>query len=103
MEITKDSASYPHCLLGYDVRIFVGGCVKRGEGSRFRSKAHAHIYENWICFLSEKRLASKELCLHEIAHILTKSRHTDKWRKKLLQIGGTLDEVPGILKSYHKK
>lgn len=92
--------------------IFANGCVQRGEGSRFRAKAHAHTkgeYKGWICFLSEKRLSSRELLLHEIAHIITNQGHTDKWRSKLLEIGGTLDpvfETNGkkiLLKSYHKK
>lgn len=86
--------------------VFTGGCVERGEGSRFRAKAHAHTdgdHAGWICFLSWKRLSSRELMLHEIAHVLTGAGHTDKWRERLLQIGGTLDEVPGLLKSYHKR
>lgn len=115
MEVTKSSPLFPECLKPFDVKVFVGGCVARGEGSRFRAKAHAHIegalylspsqrrYLGWICFLSEKRLKSRELCLHEAAHILSNSGHTDKWRKKVLEIGGTLDAVPGVLKDYHKK
>ena len=86
--------------------IFAGGCVERGEGSRFRAKAHSHTtgkFTGWICFLSAKRLTNLELMLHEIAHVLTGEGHTDKWRERLLQIGGTLDAVPGILRSYHKK
>lgn len=105
--------------LGYDQRpewlkvpevkgVFEGGCVSRGEGSRFRAKAHSHIkkkdpYYGWICYLSFKRLIHEELALHELAHILTSQGHTDKWRKKLLEIGGTLDPVPGLLRSYRKK
>jgi len=112
MIIEKESPLYPECLKQFDAKIFVGGCISRGEGSRFRAKAHAHLsYGNpnrepnpgWICFLSAKRLSSKELCLHEMAHILTNNFHTKKWREKLLEIGGTLDEVPGILRSYQPK
>lgn len=88
--------------------IYVGGCVERGEGSRFHAKAHAHCrpsdpYRGWICFLSAKRLVSKEICLHELAHLITPGGHIDAWRETLIAIGGTLDEVPGLLKSYHKK
>lgn len=91
--------------------IFTNGCIKRGEGSRFRAKAHTHFkgkYKGWICFLSEKRLNEKMLLLHEIAHAITNEGHTDKWRKKLLEIGGTLDacnDINGksLLKSYHKR
>jgi len=86
--------------------VFVGGCVSRGVGSRFRAKAHAHTsgdHQGWICFLSAKRLTCRMLCLHELAHIVTKEGHTKRWRDYLVQIGGTLDPVEGILKSYHPR
>jgi hypothetical protein len=76
--------------------VFVGGCVARGDGSRFRAKAHAHSrgeHAGWICFLSAKRLECRELILHELAHILTGEGHTDKWRRELLRLGGTLNLV----------
>ena len=46
--------------------IFVGGCVERGEGSSFRSKAHAHNdqkypYYGWICVRSIKRIGKFHL------------------------------------------
>lgn len=90
--------------------VFVGGCVARGDGSRFRAKAHAHTqgeHSGWICILSARRLSSKMLMLHELAHIITGCGHTDPWRECLLALGGTLDEVwegkDCILKSYHKR
>ena len=93
--------------------VFVGGCVERGDGSRFRAKAHAHDsktdpYCGWLCFLSAKRLSCRELLLHELAHLIAKAGHVDKWRKVLLDLGGTLDEVYDekgklVLKSYHKR
>lgn len=86
--------------------IFVGGCVERGHGSRFRAKAHAHTHgprRGWICFLSTKWLHVRELWLHELAHIVTRDGHTPRWRAFLLQIGGTLDEVPGVLGDYHAR
>lgn len=86
--------------------VFANGCVERGDGSRFRRKAHSHIkgkFEGWICFLSAKRLSEKMLILHELAHIISKQGHTDKFRKILLEIGGTIDPVPGLMGSCHKK
>jgi hypothetical protein len=87
--------------------VFVGGCVERGVGSRFRAKAHAHFagpHRGWICFLSAKWLHVRALWLHELAHVVTREGHTARWRLFLLQIGGTLDPVfdngVGVLKSY---
>lgn len=84
--------------------VFVGGCVERGVGSRFRAKAHAHTsggHRGWICFLSSRWLGERLIWLHELAHVVTREGHTRRWREFLLQIGGTLDEVPGVLRSYH--
>ena len=102
---------WPAVLRPFEGRIkglFVGGCVRRGDGSRFRAKAHAHFssdapYGGWICVLSAKRLDDRLLMLHEAAHVLADAGHVDKWRRVLLEIGGSLDPVPGVSKSYHKK
>jgi len=75
--------------------VFVGGCVDRGDGSRFRRMAHAHTHNpniGWICVLSPKRLynsnnGASQLMLHELAHILTLQGHTDKWREQAHQLG----------------
>jgi hypothetical protein len=83
------------------IKVFVSGCVERGDGSSFRAKAHAHNYKDgpyfgWICVRSPKRLLMKDgrlsrLMLHEIAHILTPDHgHDDVWRKKVREIGGAL-------------
>lgn len=93
-------------------QIFSGGCIQRGEGSRFRSKAHAHTtgeHKGTICIMLLRRASDMPLMLHEAAHLITGCGHTDKWRKKLLEIGGTLDEVKErdgkgvLLRSYQKK
>lgn len=78
--------------------VFVGGCVDRGVGSRFRAKAHAHTSgtnRGWICYRSVLWLHVRELHLHELAHVVTREGHTRRWRTYLLQIGGTLDAVHG--------
>lgn len=89
------------------VGVFVGGCVKRGDGSSFRAKAHAHSegeHTGWICYRSIKRINHRELAIHELAHVLTGEGHTDVWRAKVLELGGTLDATPdGVLKSYRKR
>jgi hypothetical protein len=90
--------------------VFIGGCVERGVGSKFRAKAHAHTggsSRGWICFRSERWLSCRELWLHEVAHVVTREGHTDRWRAFLLQLGGTLDEVRigdnVVLGSYQKR
>lgn len=76
--------------------LFVGGCVERGVGSRFRSQAHAHdrggAHEGWICVLSPKRLYTasggvSQLMLHELAHLLAPGGHNDKWRAQARALG----------------
>ena len=86
--------------------VFVGGCVERGKGSRFRAKAHAHTsgpHRGWICFRNVVALADRATRLHELAHVVTREGHTRRWREFLLQIGGTLDPVPGISRDYHAR
>lgn len=87
----------------HNIVVFVGGCRRRGEGSRFRAKAHAHRNERVICYLSTKWLDNKFIAIHELAHVIAPGGHIDKWREKVLELGGTLDEIPGIMKNYHKK
>lgn len=80
--------------------VFVNGCVDRGDGSRFRRKAHAHTEgknKGWICLLSIKRLVEPMLIKHELAHILTNEGHTDKFREKLLELGGTIDPCNSVV------
>jgi len=84
--------------------VHVGGCDQRTPGRIRRFRAKAHIHENGhACFMSAKWLDCSELLIHELAHAITGHGHDDTWRKKVLELGGTLDEVPNILKSFYKK
>jgi hypothetical protein len=75
--------------------LFVGGCVERGVGSRFRHQAHAHWsgdHAGWICVLSWRRLYTaqgtpSQLMLHEVAHLLAPGGHHDKWRAQARELG----------------
>lgn len=77
--------------------IFLGGCVDRGDGSSFRRKAHAHtrtkINQGWICVRSRHRLMNDKgkpslLMWHELAHLISKQGHTNKWRKTMRELCG---------------
>lgn len=85
----------PECLRRPEmVGVFVGGCVERGVGSSFRARAHAHTngkHQGWICIRGWRRLYQRGLMLHELAHILTRQGHTDKWRACLRELGGRVD------------
>jgi len=73
------------------VGLFVGGCVARGDGSRFRRQAHAHTagdHKGWICVLSVKRLAEPDLMKHEAAHLISGEGHTAKFRAVLAALHG---------------
>jgi hypothetical protein len=61
------------------------------------------VHAGWICFKLPKHLAHRHIRLHELAHVVTREGHTKRWREFLLQIGGTLDEVPGVSRSYHPR
>jgi Zn ribbon nucleic-acid-binding protein len=92
--------------------IFVGGCVKRGPGSSFRAKAHAHNdtagpWFGWICVRSLKRIGETQgqtvtnpsrLLWHEYAHLLTPNHgHDDAWRRKMTELHQPIKE------QYRKK
>lgn len=85
--------------------VFVEGCVERGDGSSFRRKAHAHTsktdkHSGWICIRSRKRLIQKSLLIHELAHILTGHGHDDIFRRKVRELGGTINWWE--TKEYHQ-
>lgn len=91
--------------------VFVGGCVSRGEGSRFRAYAHAHTHKGyphhgWVCVLSPKRLFVKDTqkasrtMWHEIAHIITGHGHDDVWRNKMKELG---QPIPSHYKKFNTR
>lgn len=79
------------------VKVFVGGCVERGDGSSFRRKAHAHTrnddpHRGTICVRSPKRLYTPSakpsyLMWHELAHILTGHGHDIVFVRQMRKFG----------------
>jgi hypothetical protein len=87
------------------IGVFVGGCIIGEFVDSHLAHAHTDLEnpaQGWICFKDEIYLNHVNICLHELAHILTNQGHTDVWRKKLLEIGGTLDGDVHI-QHYYKK
>lgn len=79
------------------VGLFVGGCIRRGDGSSFRHRAHAHVskadeWRGWVCVRSPKRLSTpsgrpSRLMWHEYAHITTGHGHDAIWRARITEYG----------------
>jgi hypothetical protein len=102
---------YPECLQGYSeiANIYIGDCILHDEGfidfyfsltgitlGRLDADfglAHAHPRMGAICFRHRSQLQSKNLCLHELAHLCVPSResHGPLFRAKVLELGGSLD------------
>lgn len=93
------------------IRVFVSGCVERGDGSSFRKQGHAHNYKTdpyfgWICIRSPKRLytssgSPSRLMMEEVAHILTPNhKHDATW---LLQMKALCQPVGRLTQRRIKK
>lgn len=96
------SNEWPECLKDRKevVGVFVGGCIIGHDKRFYRSNdnkrialAHAHIkgkHRGWICVPYKSRLRSRYLMLHELAHLIVRKGHKNKWRRTLKKLGGTL-------------
>lgn len=90
--------------------ISVGGCPCPDDclkpmfirGKKYLPMAIAHDDIGHISFINKRVMNIKYIQIHELAHILTKEGHTDKWRNTVLELGGTLKKMK-YAKSYEKK
>jgi hypothetical protein len=88
--------------------VAVGECV---EGKKWKKSctAHAHYagsgreFGGWLCFKGEEGLQNKVVQIHELAHLVAPRGHGERWRKAVLALGGSLEAVPGLLRSYEKR
>lgn len=90
--------------------VCLGGCVEDGDMgcmglAHADVLAHTHLHAaypryGYLCFAQWRRPHTM-VVLHELAHLITGEGHTRKWRRTVLELGGTLDSVPGWLGSYH--
>lgn len=84
--------------------IHVGSCV-HGCFLGLDVVAHAHTdptddFHGWLCFRDTKVMKNKNVCLHELAHLESgQYYHNKKWRTKLSELGGSLEE-DSLIKSY---
>lgn len=74
-------------------KIHIGHCYITGKPIH-DARAHAHCYENIICF-ANKTYYKKSTLLHEIAHLMRKKGlyndgHDQKWLDILYSIGGNI-------------
>jgi|ERR1700722_3631092 len=96
-------AAWPACLKDRSEvsGVYVGGCIIghdarfwRTEDNKHVALAHSHIkgkHTGWICVPYKTRLRSKELMLHELAHLIVgRKGHGKMWRKTVKEVGGTL-------------
>jgi hypothetical protein len=85
--------------------ISIGRCVNHDEWWQepgggphcYREAAHAHVagcdHPGWICVRNPNdvlRKASRQvsaLLMHELAHLISQSGHTDKWRRAMTELG----------------
>jgi hypothetical protein len=95
--------------------VYIGECIRYGDWKRLfdpKQSAHAHNNEDdpmrgWIC-VRQRQFLVRPIMLHEIAHLLIPNQgHTEKWRRKVLAIGGTLKPVcigrTRQMRDYQKK
>jgi hypothetical protein len=98
----------PKVLQVADVQgVYVDNCVENKPLPK-DTLAHAHVqasddFRGWICFKDRKVMRDINLCLHELAHILSNQYyHNATWRFKFLKLGGSLDSSD-LMRSYKAK
>lgn len=97
------AAIKPHARRIRGVCLF--GCIDPSGATPLRAEHEAHVhvdrsarvaFEGWICIRTARALGFRELLLHEVAHLLTRRGHDERWRRKVREIGGKLGPVWGL-------
>ena len=92
-----DRSEYPKFLLDFPQLkgISYDGCVANWREPGY-VLAHTHPvddeFHGWLCFRNKMLLKDHQLIKHELAHLLTGHGHDDVWRKKLIQLGGHIEQ-----------
>jgi hypothetical protein len=104
--LIKNKSKFPKCVQSFKELkgICIGKCIDKFSEIPTEHYAHAHSvngdsHQGWICLKYKFQLKEKYTLLHEVAHLMANKLcsvpiHGKKWRKAVIEIGGTY-------KSYH--
>lgn len=106
----KQRSKFPVCIRYIEELngICIGGCINKDLWDD--AVAHAHCNNNtlnqgWICLKYKTQLLERYTLLHEAAHLIVNKssyipHHGVKWRKVLVELGGTYASYPSYNKNW---
>ena len=104
MFVIRKRSNFPCCIRHLkDLKgISIGKCIKDKSGETNwgqDSAAHCHpnhgdLHMGWMCLRYKYLLKERLTLFHEVAHLIANkcrsyAAHGDKWRKAVIEIGGT--------------